>query len=152
MRIELLRFCSHEEKGTFGELFIDDEHFCYTVESPWKDNKPFVSCVPDGQYALAPFNSPKYSFTYQLVNSQLNVYAQKAHCKRDSDRYACEFHVANYPDNVKGCIGVGEDLGAHCDKWMVTNSLVTMNKLRSVLRSGHATVIKIKTVGGKFID
>lgn len=39
--------------GTEGILYIPDLSFaCYTMELPWKDNTPSLSCIPKGHYKL----------------------------------------------------------------------------------------------------
>ena len=43
--------------GTNGELFLEKEHICYSIELPWRNNQPQVSCIPEGNYALKRRNS-----------------------------------------------------------------------------------------------
>src|SRR5882757_6858222 len=66
MELELTRNCF--AGGTNGQLLYDGKRICYTIELPWKDNVPRVSCIPPGRYALAKRYSPKFGRHLQLVN------------------------------------------------------------------------------------
>lgn len=57
MELELVR--TYYPNGTNGELFLDGNKVCSTIELPWKDNQPQVSCIPEGRYALRKRYSPK---------------------------------------------------------------------------------------------
>lgn len=122
--IELIRYGSTPQ-GTFGELYVDDEFFAYTVEQPWNNNEPFASCIPAGMYELVPHNSSKYGHTLVFVNHSLGVYHWEGPGVK---RFACLIHTANYATDVQGCVGLGESLSGHGGKWMVTNSAVTVDQ------------------------
>lgn len=49
--IELIR--DHmDETPTTGELRVEGEHFAWTLELPWRDNRHGVSCIPLGEYRV----------------------------------------------------------------------------------------------------
>jgi len=50
MELEILR--TYHTGGTNGILTIDNSFQCYTIELPWRENLPQVSCVPEGRYEL----------------------------------------------------------------------------------------------------
>ena len=58
MELELIR--CYYTKGTNGLLYINNRFMCYTIELPWKDNQPRISCIPEGTYALTKRYSPKF--------------------------------------------------------------------------------------------
>lgn len=91
-------------KGSNGILGIlcnqDGNRLSYTVEREWNNNKPFVSCIPDGIYELQPVNSTKYGETYAIVNEKLMV----SKFKKEGYRYACLLHAANRHRELMGCI------------------------------------------------
>lgn len=93
--IRLDRFM-HHPRGTLGVLRFPDQKPFYTVERPWLDNRRFESCVPEGAYILTWQKSPKFGWCYELsdVNGRDHIL----------------IHVANYPEDVQGCIGLGEAL------------------------------------------
>jgi hypothetical protein len=38
-------------KSTIGELFLNGEKMCDTLELPYKDNQRSISCIPAGEYS-----------------------------------------------------------------------------------------------------
>lgn len=50
MSFELIR--NYKSSGTNGSLRYGGEKICHTIELPWKDNQPFISCIPEGKYLL----------------------------------------------------------------------------------------------------
>jgi len=40
------------EKGVNGELFLNQQLVCRTIELPWRENQRQVSCIPEGQYTV----------------------------------------------------------------------------------------------------
>lgn len=90
-----LRRLIQNEKGTYGALSDDEnEPICRTLELPWKDNQPQVSCIPAGSYTCF---------------------------RRHSDHFQCEvfeiggvpgrsdvlLHPANYASELRGCVALG---------------------------------------------
>ena len=112
----ILRRFRSDDEGTFGTLELDGQVF-FTVEKPWADNKPFKSCIPEGDYMLIPHKSDKYGHVLVLINHKLGVTQYK---EPDSTRYACLIHAANYPKDVEGCIGLGDNYIP--EQNMITNS------------------------------
>jgi hypothetical protein len=140
MNLELFRYGSIPGIGTFGYLHADAQVF-YTVEREWLDNEPFVSCLPAGGYHLVPHKSPKYGDCYCIINKAAGVYqwGSGVHVKR----FACLFHAANWPTQVQGCVGIGQDIYHIDGKLGVTNSRQSMAKLKKLLGSNtHRLDIK----------
>ena len=109
--MEIIRF-KRSNEVTIGRLLHEGLSF-YTVERPWKDNEPFVSCIPDGSYRVKRVNSPKYGENMWEVAEVPN-------------RTHILFHIANYPHNVKGCLGLGT--GVYADLSGVTSSKNAINQ------------------------
>ena len=40
------------DESTIGELFVNGERFCDTLELPYRDNQRSVSCIPIGEYSV----------------------------------------------------------------------------------------------------
>lgn len=55
------------EQGTEG-LWLTEGFSCRTIELPWKDNKPNVSCISDGIYIAKYHKSPKYGWCYHITD------------------------------------------------------------------------------------
>ena len=52
--MELVLTRRYHAKGTNGILRHNSNFLCYTIELPWLDNQPQVSCIPEGRYRLQP--------------------------------------------------------------------------------------------------
>lgn len=80
-----------------GQLFLNGDFMGYTMERPWKNNQVKVSCIPVGTYKIdvkGPGESHRFWYPHLQV---LNV----------PKRSVIVFQRANYPEDVKGSIGVG---------------------------------------------
>lgn len=117
MDLKLYRYAT-TKLGTFGVLVVGSQTY-KTVERPYLDNKPFVSCVPPGKYTLENHSSRKFGETYALVNHELGVYHYDA---PNAKRTAILIHSANFPRQLHGCIGLGKGLGFIQDQLAVVNS------------------------------
>ncbi len=109
---------------TIGTMSIGRKVLCYTLENPWEDNKEDVSSIPEGRYSCVPYTSEKYPRIWKINNVK--------------DRTDVLIHVGNYKEDTEGCILVGSNVANYKGRNMVTNSNITMEKLRSdigVMRS-----------------
>lgn len=95
----------HPCGGTFGTIELPSGLTLFTVERPWLGNKPFVSCVPTGQYGLKRRRSPKVKMItdgrWETGFEITNVHG----------RSLVMLHPANWPDELNGCVGVGMAYG-----------------------------------------
>lgn len=121
---------------TIGELKLQGKTILYTVEKPWLSNTPFESCVPPGEYEIKPYSSPKYPDNYSIENRNLGV-SVHGHTTRTE----ILFHVANYVEDVVGCIAVG--LMLMPDAWGVAYSAKGMDVLRATIGSELGWKLKI---------
>ncbi len=127
MNLTLKTFKS-DDYGTFGQLFLEDEQLCYTVELPWKDNHHETSCIPAGIYECIPHSSDKFPNTWEITGVP--------------DRSAILIHSANTIQDLRGCVGVGNRLGFVNDLPAVLNSKKTLDMLRSTLDDYFTLTIK----------
>tara|TARA_R110000765_G_scaffold32596_1_gene75487 strand:- start:559 stop:1023 length:465 start_codon:yes stop_codon:yes gene_type:complete len=92
--ITLNRIISSDE-GVLGLLHINGKPISVTVERPWKDNLAWESCIPFGLYPLIRLKSSKaFNYPHYLLEGVPR-------------RTFIKIHVANYPSELHGCIGVG---------------------------------------------
>lgn len=91
--IELLRL-EQTHKGTIGVLRVNGVFVCCTLELPWKDNTPNVSCFPTGMYEVHLEYSHRYNRKLWEV-------------KGVEGRSEIKFHIANFLTDLRGCVGVG---------------------------------------------
>ena len=101
--------------STLGELFLNGERMCDTLENPWIDNQRNISCIPEGEYPVRlryPRESGTRDYLHLLVQEVPN-------------RDWILFHRGNFPKDTSGCILVG--LGSQQD--FVNNSTLAMDLL-----------------------
>ena len=133
--------------GTLGELKVSGHKF-YTIEKPWRDNQPMVSCVPLGEYSLI------WLPTTTSVPSEYNGhtwYLEGETVGLDAGRKArsrCCIHVGNVDDDVQGCIAIGMGLGYIDKRWAVTGSRVAMSVLLDVVGPIHTELVITTTTAG----
>ena len=103
------------EESTIGELFLNGERFCDTLELPFRDNERSVSCIPTGEYKVRlrlPRESATRDYIHLLVQDVPN-------------RDYILFHRGNSAKDTRGCILVGQ--GSQQD--VVHNSTLAMDLL-----------------------
>ena len=115
------------EKSTIGELFLNGERMCDTLENPWQDNQRNVSCIPEGVYPVRlrlPRESATRDYLHLLVQEVPN-------------RDFILVHRGNFPSQTQGCLLVG--LGAEQD--VVHNSVLAMDLLiKEILHLGGENI------------
>jgi hypothetical protein len=85
------------DAGTFGVVLdgIDGEPFCISLELPWADNIPNISCIRAGIYEGIRHDSPRFGETFRV---QGNL----------GGRNHILFHCGNSVDDSRGCILLAE--------------------------------------------
>lgn len=99
-----------------GNLSIDGEWFCSTLELPWRDNAHKVSCIPSGIYEVRLAYSAKFRDARPLL---VNV----------PGRTGILIHEGNTRKDTEGCILVGLNKA----KGKVLESKATLKKLMKLL-------------------
>ena len=103
------------KESTIGELFINGERICDTLENPWVDNQRNISCIPEGVYPVR-LRLPRESATRDYIHLLV---------KDVKDRDYILFHIGNTAKDTSGCILVG--LGSQQN--VVNNSRLAMDLL-----------------------
>ena len=115
------------KKSTIGELFLNGERICDTLENPWVDNQRNISCIPEGVYPVRlrlPRESATRDYLHLLVQEVPN-------------RDWILFHRGNTAKDTSGCILVG--LGTEQD--VVHNSVLAMDLLiKEILHLGGENI------------
>lgn len=118
----------YHDDCTIGRLKVGAFQ-CFTLELPDKNNQPFVSCIPEGEYMIDFYDSPKHGRVLLLHSVP--------------HRQMIEIHAGNYTRQIEGCILVGDSV-----KWLdddsipdVTNSKATLEKLLKAVE--FPTMIKV---------
>ncbi len=81
--------------ATIGKLSCGD-FSCVTLERPWLQNAPEISCIPVGTYPVNWVMSPRHGkMVYQLQNVDA--------------RSGIEIDIANAVEQILGCIALGKE-------------------------------------------
>ena len=115
------------KKSTIGELFLNGEKICDTLENPWQDNQRNISCIPEGVYPVR-LRLPRESGTRDYIHLLV---------KDVKDRDYILIHIGNTAKDTSGCILVG--LGTEQD--VVHNSVLAMDLLiKEILNLGGENI------------
>lgn len=113
----------YKDKVTLGIWEFSDGTKLFTVELPWLENKPMVSCIPEGSYKLKKRSSPV------VRRSSGNKYEQGWEVTNVPNRSFIMVHVGNTVKDFNGCIGVGTAHGVIAGLEGAVNSRVAFDKL-----------------------
>lgn len=135
MNIDLVRD-AYFKFGTYGHIVYSPKppeilHTWYTVERPWLGNQHIISCIPLGTYRVSKYLSPHLGYEVWLLEV--------------SGRDKIEVHIADYPTDVEGCIGIGRYLGPSYKPYiplMVNDSKLAFADFMSLMN--ELTTITIK--------
>lgn len=119
MNLFLTRF-AYLDQGTLGRIQIENGPLIYTLERPWLDNKPFISCIPEGDYAL------EWDTTGRIRNVP--------RLRGTEPRTQINIHIANYPEQLQGCIAPGL-------RWEI------QGQSPSIARSSNAMELLLEVIG-----
>jgi len=109
-------------RATIGGLMF------WTIEKPWLDNKPMVSCIPEGDYYMRKVDSPKFGPGKWEISGVEN-------------RTHILIHTANWAKDVLGCIGLGRGLFANLDG--VSNSASAVDEFYEMTRDLEAMTVQV---------
>ena len=112
----LLIRVARTDHGVFGTLLFKSIPFAVTLEPEEKGNQRRISCIPEGVYYCAPVNSPKFGWTYEVLDVP--------------NRSHILFHRGNTEEHTEGCILVGESFGELKGKPAILDSTGGFNEFR----------------------
>ncbi len=97
--IELLR--DYHDDRTLGYMTLESGARLATIERPWLNNQPMVSCIPEGVYKIHLRES-------SVINRTTHgKYLHGWEVTGVPNRSFIMIHIANFPHELEGCIGVG---------------------------------------------
>ncbi|GGA95895.1 DUF5675 family protein [Agarivorans gilvus] len=121
--------------GTFGQLFSPcGTPLAVSVERPWLNNQPSISCIPEGTYKIVPVNSPKFGECLGLSAPTLGI----SHDHSGILRTHILIHPANLASQLEGCIALGEKWGVLNGEWAVLNSRHACELFKSYIHGQQA--------------
>lgn len=114
-----LKSIKEDNHATQGKMFFNNKLIACTLEKPWRDNKRYISCIPAGLYKCVKHSGIKFKNVWILLDVP--------------DRDTILIHNGNFITDTDGCILVGQNFGLFKGLPMITNSVPTLNQLRSFL-------------------
>ncbi|GKT23852.1 hypothetical protein ADUPG1_004563, partial [Aduncisulcus paluster] len=112
--VELIRK-DQDSESTIGRLYVEGVEVCYTLEEPWRNNEPDVSCIPEGIYPLELEYSPSKGCKLWTI-------------KNVPGRKYVRIHIGNTVDDTEGCPLTGTKPGTLEGKKAVLGSTPAFNK------------------------
>lgn len=118
-------------------IVLDHYPLVLTLEPPWLNNQPNISCIPAGSYDLVPWLSPSLKInTLKLENVP--------------NRSGILFHSGNDAGGVdtdsQGCILVGLQfgkVGGKSQKMGLLQSKIAFSKLIEVVKTSNLASLEI---------
>lgn len=131
MKIVTLTRSYQSDDVTLGMLKVQgvDHAPIYTLENPWIDNKPYISCIPADSYVCEKFNGTKFKDVWQLMGVPERSYIL--------------IHHGNFERDTSGCILVGMEAGYINEEIAIKQSREAMELLKDILGK-KAFVLQIK--------
>jgi len=121
------------DQGTFGILVFGDE-FVYTGELPWRENKPNLSCIPEGRYTMRLRVSPRYGRVFEIgdVPDRSYILLHQGNFCGDTS--------LGYRTNVRGCVLLGIKRGSLGGQKAVLSSRMARRRFETALNFQPTTL------------
>lgn len=119
MEITLRRYPSNYY-CTIGELSLEDQFLCYTLEDVVREEKiPHITAIPEGKYEVVITESERFGVKLPLL---LNV----------PNYSGVRIHAGNTAKDTDGCILVGTSKSVHFDT--IYNSRIALARLQPIIQ------------------
>lgn len=127
------------DAATLGTLTNDaGEQEAITLELPWRDNQPGISCIPAGSYTCTRRFSPAHNRDLFWVDGV-------------PDREAVELHVGNTVRDTKGCILIGTAAGIGGGELTITGSRHAFDRFMTRLEGVESFPLEIVDVHSEVV-
>ena len=118
-KARLVRKSMDDIRGVIGTLSIEDVQVCYTLERPWQNNSPEISCIPKGFYLCKRIVSPKFGTTFEIT--------------KVIDRTHVLFHSGNSIQDTRGCVLLGFQYNDTQEELIISKSRVAHEAFMKLL-------------------
>lgn len=112
-----------------GDLYVNGDYICRTLELAWWWNAENKSCVPRGSYHAFIRHDKKDGWRIQLVGVP--------------GRTGVQIHIGNYPRDTTGCVLVGERYTPDA----IWNSDEAYKKLEAAYRDHNGESVIVEFTG-----
>ena len=119
--------------GTEG-ILSTGSFTCFTLELPWKDNQPNISCIPHGTYPVKPRKSPRFGDVFHVTNVE-----GRSHILIHSGNFAGDTEKG-LKTHVQGCILLGKYRGVLGTQKAVLSSKPTIRRFMEYMQSDDFTL------------
>ena len=126
----LKRVTKSPDIPTYGVLLNEGVPFALTLERPWLENVPNVSCIPAGHYRAIRHLSPKFGETFWVQDVP--------------GRSEILFHKGNIAADSHGCILVGESFNYVLGEQGITASKEGFKEFMTILEGRNEFTIDIE--------
>ena len=126
---ELKRIAADDD-ATYGVLIHKNIPFAVTLELPWNDNLPNISCIPLGWYNCKRINSPTHGNCFEITNVR--------------GRTHILFHKGNIPEHTEGCVLLGEAFDPVRGKNGIIYSGHAYDQFMALLKNEDKCTLQIK--------
>jgi len=117
--------------ATFGKIYVGSKRWD-TLERPWANNAPNVSCIPEGTYLLRRDETGKHRYL-RIPDEDV------------APRSAIEVHPANTVLDLQGCIAVGVLVAeSQIKNPLLAKSKASCRELLDELGGGRSHVLTIR--------
>lgn len=130
MRIKILR-SSLWRDYTLGQLFVDGQYLCDTLEHPIREVKVYgKTAIPFGEYQVLVTFSPKFKRRLPLIKNVPNFDGVRIHC-------------GNSLKDTAGCVLVGEWNGGNGLVNSISAEVAVTMKIEQAQRRGESVTLEI---------
>jgi hypothetical protein len=123
-----------EEDGTYGTLRLPDGTVLNSLELPWKNNQPRISCIPPGSYKCKKRGSATFGEAYEVMGvpgrNAILIHAGNAAGSAEKGMKA----------HSQGCILLGMDRGRQGNQKVITASKAAMKLFHEKLAEAPFTL------------
>ena len=128
--MRLVRLTKDDVTPTYGVLINEGIPFALTLERPWLENMPNVSCIPAGHYKAVRHHSPRFGDTFWIQDVP--------------GRAEILFHKGNVAADSHGCILIGESFNYVMGEAGITSSAQGFKEFLTILEGRNQFEITIE--------
>ena len=132
MRELVIQRLEHDSDCCLGLLAIDRKAFCWTLELPFLDNQPSISCIPKGLYTCRRYSSPSHPRVWQVCDVPM--------------RSDVLIHAGNTVLDTSGCVLLGTIPGYLSHRRAVLQSRDMFEAFMSATQSDETLQLAIREV------
>ena len=130
--MRLVRLTKDADTPTYGVLLNEGIPFALTLERPWLENMPNVSCIPAGVYKAIRHVSPTFGETFWVQDVP--------------GRTEILFHKGNRVSDSAGCVLIGESFTYLMGEPAIGSSTAGFKEFMNILEGRNEFTIEIEDI------